>query len=141
MSKLDALLSRLDKVKRTGVDSYIACCPAHQDKSPSMTIREVEPDHLLVYCFAGCEAEAILGAIGLTFTDVHPDRAMDEVRKPSRIPFNSRDVLAAMQSDAGILFLTLCDLRKGKVLSIDEIDNAYKSACRIYAGAKMGGVQ
>ena len=30
----DALLSRLDKVKRKAKGQWLACCPAHEDRTP-----------------------------------------------------------------------------------------------------------
>jgi hypothetical protein len=120
MSKLDNLLSRLQKVKRTGKDSHIALCPCHQDKSPSLTIRELEPDHILVNCFAGCETYDVLGSIGLTFDDVYPDRVKDEYRKPEQIPFNPRDVLSALHGQAIEVLMFAKDIQKGKVLTEKE---------------------
>ena len=33
----DNLLSKLDKVKRTGKGTWTACCPAHADKGPPIS--------------------------------------------------------------------------------------------------------
>ena len=60
-------LSVLEKFKSVGVDRYVACCPAHEDRNPSLSITESETK-LLVHCFAGCtQAEVIeaLSALGL----------------------------------------------------------------------------
>ena len=38
----DALLSRLDSVKRTGPDRWIGRCPAHEDRSPRMAVCELD---------------------------------------------------------------------------------------------------
>ena len=35
---LDYLVSQLHKVKYTGHGRYIACCPAHDDRTPSLAI-------------------------------------------------------------------------------------------------------
>lgn len=61
----DALLSRLDKVKRTGPDKWVARCPAHDDRGPSLAVRELEDGRVLVHCFAGCGADEVVGAVGL----------------------------------------------------------------------------
>jgi len=55
----DKIITRLDGVKSTGQDRWIAKCPSHEDKSPSLTIREVD-DRLLIHCFAGCEPYEIV---------------------------------------------------------------------------------
>lgn len=137
MSKLDKLLSGLDKVKRTGKDSFIACCPAHDDRSPSMTIREIEPDHILMHCFAGCDTQSILAAIGLSFNDVHPDRARDDLRRPSQIPFNARDVLAALHSESTKVLIYAKDVQRGKALTDAESLELAKSVGRIGAACEI----
>ena len=139
MSKLDNLLSRLMKVKKTGNGSFIACCPAHQDKSPSITIREVEEGKLLIHCFAECSVENIIGAIGLDFSDIMPDKADDEIRKSRKIPFSPADVLACVKSDARYLYLVFCDMDKGNILTKDQIEFAKKAAARIYSASELGG--
>ena len=67
------LITRLDKVRQTGAGKYIACCPAHLDKSPSLSIKETESGKILVHCFAGCDYKDVLAAVGLHPTDLFPD--------------------------------------------------------------------
>jgi hypothetical protein len=55
------LASRL-KGKREG-KHYRACCPAHDDADPSLTITEGEDGKILVHCKAGCTQEAVIGAL------------------------------------------------------------------------------
>ena len=68
---IDNVLSHLDKVKGSN-GRYQACCPAHDDKSPSLTISEAADGTVLVKCFAGCTADEIVGAIGLELKDLFP---------------------------------------------------------------------
>jgi DNA primase len=69
---LELLLSRLDKVKSSGADKYIACCPAHDDKTPSLSIRQAN-DRVLIHCFAGCGANDILDSIGLDYDTLYTE--------------------------------------------------------------------
>ena len=39
---------------------YMGCCPAHNDKNPSLAIDE-DNDSLLIKCFAGCSQEFLDG--------------------------------------------------------------------------------
>lgn len=39
--------------KRAG-SQFIACCPAHDDSTPSLTIRDGDDGRILVYCHGGC---------------------------------------------------------------------------------------
>lgn len=140
-AQLENLINRLQKVKRKSRDSWIACCPAHQDKSPSMTIREVEEGKLLIHCFAGCSIEEITSSIGITLSDLMPERAPDALRKPMAVPFNARDVLECIQSDATLLCVFISDVTQAKPITPQEAANAYKAAARIVAATRMAGVQ
>ncbi len=73
MSKLDALLARLEGVRATGPGRWAARCPAHPDRSPSLTIRATDDDKTLLHCFAGCPTDDILAAIGMEWQDLYPD--------------------------------------------------------------------
>ena len=69
---VNVLLDRLDKVRQTRPDRHIACCPAHEDRSPSLQISQVD-DRILIHCFAGCGAQDVLESIGLDFSAICPD--------------------------------------------------------------------
>lgn len=58
---LNAVLPHLDKVRKNG-DGYIARCIAHDDRNPSMSIRQ-EGDMLLFHCHAGCSQEDIIDVL------------------------------------------------------------------------------
>jgi len=66
------LLARLEGVRRTGEGRWHARCPAHDDKSPSLTISERD-DKVLIHCFAGCDPDDVLAAVGLQWKDLYPD--------------------------------------------------------------------
>jgi DNA primase len=46
--------------RRTG-GAWIACCPAHDDRAPSLAIREAGDNGVLAHCHAGCGREGIPG--------------------------------------------------------------------------------
>ena len=60
---IEQIAPRCDKVKWKGQDSFIACCVAHDDNNPSMTVTEASDGKLLVHCFAGCAQSAVLDAL------------------------------------------------------------------------------
>jgi len=54
---------------RPSGDGWIACCPAHEDRSPSL--RVVQGDSaVLLHCYAGCSVEEIAQAMGLRMEDL-----------------------------------------------------------------------
>jgi DNA primase len=58
---LEAVLAQLEGVRRNGA-GHIARCPAHEDRTPSLSINEHE-GKILVHCHAGCSQEAVLAAL------------------------------------------------------------------------------
>jgi len=109
MTPAQKLLNRLEKVRRTGEGRYVACCPAHDDRTPSLSIKECDDGRLLVHCFAGCPTGDVLTAVGLSLGDLFPD-GMRSHHKPG-LPHwkmerlrahadHERAVLACMRSDA-----------------------------------------
>jgi phage/plasmid primase-like uncharacterized protein len=62
MTIADAL-SRLEGV-RPSAGGYVACCPAHDDRNPSLSIREAEGGGAQFHCFAGCSYRAIIASLG-----------------------------------------------------------------------------
>ena len=60
---LDQVLSLVKQVRRNG-SSWMATCPAHADKNPSLSIK-VSGGKILLHCFGGCTVEAICSALGI----------------------------------------------------------------------------
>lgn len=52
--------------RRAGPGKWQAKCPSHDDRSPSLTIREGQDGRVLLRCWAGCDTAAVLKAGGLT---------------------------------------------------------------------------
>ncbi len=72
---VDNLLALLDHVRPTS-KGWSARCPAHADRSPSLSITERDRK-VLVHCFAGCRLEQICAALGLTMRDLFYDTTTD----------------------------------------------------------------
>jgi hypothetical protein len=66
---LEQVLERLDHVKRNG-SGWIARCPAHEDRKPSLAIAAGDDGRVLLTCHAGCDVELILAALGLEKRDL-----------------------------------------------------------------------
>jgi putative DNA primase/helicase len=64
----EALAQRCEHATLHG-ESWQACCPSHDDSTPSLSIT-ASGDHVLLNCFAGCPPEAIVAALGLTMADL-----------------------------------------------------------------------
>ena len=67
--KLDEILRSLHTVRQQSNGSWIACCPAHSDDTPSLHITLTD-DRVLLHCFAGCTTEQICAALGIELRDL-----------------------------------------------------------------------
>lgn len=132
----DQILACLSKVKKTGDRQWIACCPAHEDKSPSMTVKELDDGRVLIHDFAGCDPLSILAAIGLTFEALFPIDTKWEQAKGERVPFNPRDVLRALSHEIFIVAVASSDLAKGKALSEADHKRLLLAVGRIHTAAE-----
>lgn len=83
VTPLDNVLSRLPKHQKDG-KGFKACCPAHDDKNPSLGISEGEDGRVLLKCWAGCATEAIVGALGLEMQDLFDDADRPMQQKPAK---------------------------------------------------------
>lgn len=71
---LDEVVRVCEKARQSGY-GYMACCPAHEDSSPSFHITP-DGDQVLVHCFAGCEFEDIVRALearGASIASLRPE--------------------------------------------------------------------
>lgn len=81
---VEEFLGRLERVKRNGT-GWRARCPGHDDTNPSMSVSEGDDGRVLVKCWAGCTAEAIVAALGLEIRDLYP-RGGGGASYPRRTP-------------------------------------------------------
>ena len=116
---IDTLISRLDGVRETGPGKYLSRCLAHDDRSPSLSIKDCGDGRVLVHCFAGCETEDVLSAIGMTFSDIMPERVGTEHSyRPVRNRISPGDALATLDHEALVVAIIGADFLKRE--SLDE---------------------
>lgn len=90
------LMQRLEGVRETSINQWIARCPAHKDRSPSLSIRDAGEGRTLLHCFAGCEPEAIVAAVGLRMADLMPPRRLTDTGYAPRPVFTADQALALL---------------------------------------------
>ncbi len=56
---LQQIIPHLRKARRLPDGSYMACCPAHDDSTPSLHLSESPDGTLLWHCHAGCPQDAV----------------------------------------------------------------------------------
>jgi len=97
---MSALIDRLDGVKKTGTDRWIAKCPAHDDKSPSLALRLTDDGTWLVKCFSGCGAADVVAAVGLSLSDLFPEKPEGHYRKPTKHRISASDLLKIVTDES-----------------------------------------
>jgi hypothetical protein len=75
MKPLERILSKFPNAKKSG-NGWMAHCPAHDDRKPSLSISEGADSRVLVKCHAGCMVDAICTAVGMTVVDLMPTADM-----------------------------------------------------------------
>ena len=117
---IETLLSKLDKVKPNGQNKFLALCPAHPDKSPSLAIKQADNGKILIHCFAGCQVTDIVAAVGLELSDLMPD---DPTYKKSSKPpaFNKYELFDRLAFEAVILSLAIRQLLNGEMLEQSDL--------------------
>jgi hypothetical protein len=75
VERLIAKLAMVKEVKPRGKNqqSWIACCPAHDDSSPSLQIDVGESGNTLIHCWAGCSVEEVCDSIGISMASLFPE--------------------------------------------------------------------
>jgi len=137
MSKLEPVLLRLRQVKgRNG--SFTACCPAHDDKSPSLAVRETQDGRVLLHCFGGCSVEDVLGAIGLEIGDLFPEQAAHHQPKV-KPKFYATDLLRIIYKEALIVSLVAMDIHQGRVVPDEDRERLLLAKERILEALDHAG--
>jgi hypothetical protein len=80
----ELLLPKLDGIRRSG-SGYTAKCPAHDDGKASLSVGPGKDQPVVIHCFAGCDRDAVLDAVGLTWSDLckpRDDRSSGEEWTP-----------------------------------------------------------
>lgn len=78
-SPIELVLSRVKHKKSS--NGYMANCPAHDDKNPSLGIKEESDGKVTLNCLAGCKKENVLEAMGLEMKDLFPQNQKQESQK------------------------------------------------------------
>lgn len=130
------LLARLDRVLPAGPGRWIARCPAHEDRSPSLAIRELDDGRVLLHDFGGCATHDVLAAVGLTFADVMPERLGHNLPRERR-PFDAYSILQAIAYEALVVSLAAGRIIHDGQLDDDTYDRLLVAVARLQVAAEV----
>ena len=134
MTAADKVLDRLDGVKPSGHLRWMAKCPAHLDKTPSLSIRAQDDGRVLIHCFALCPTIDVLQAIGLDFADLF-DKPLAHYLPPIRGGFSARELLELNGHEATVAAMLADKAIAGTLTPADaaRLAQAAERLCRAQA--------
>lgn len=109
-------LNRLQKVQSRGKRGWMACCPAHLDKSPSMSVKEADDGRVLAYCFGGCSIRDIVAAVGMEMEDLFPANDRPR-RRPLLGPSGER---VDCEHERGVIHVWAASYSRGETTEADN---------------------
>jgi 5S rRNA maturation endonuclease (ribonuclease M5) len=121
-----------------------ARCPAHEDRSPSLSIGLSDDGRVLIRCHAGCESEAVVHALGLTWSDLYPGDNTYNGRKRQVVATydytDERDKLLfqVVRLEGKKFFLRRPDGRGGWIKRLDDARRVLYHLPRLLAAVERG---
>lgn len=134
---IEDFIGRLQGLRSTAPDRWIARCPAHADKVPSLTVRAMPDGRVLMHCFAGCEPLDILDAVGLAFTDLFPEPMQRESYGRVPMPFSPHDALKCLTRESAVIAIAASDMAEGKSISEADAERISLAAGRIASALEV----
>ncbi|MFA5127318.1 MAG: DNA primase [Patescibacteria group bacterium] len=119
---INKLLDRLQKVKSKSHGQWTACCPAHDDKHPSLGIKLTDDGKILLHCFSmQCEVDNIVSAVGMELDDLFPPREVNYETKGriKREYFSPAVVLECLRYESTVLMIAAQDIVNKNVNEMD----------------------
>ncbi|MFA7541987.1 MAG: hypothetical protein WCZ02_07875 [Lysobacterales bacterium] len=118
------LLDRLEGVRKVG-GGWIAHCPAHEDRRPSLSIGGGDDGRALLSCHGGCPAAAVVAAVGLELADLFPRRLdigpmTSEQRRKVSAETRTRRTLAAL--NAALPMIALVEVTAAAIADGEPLD-------------------
>ena len=130
------LLARLEGVRDRGHGQWLARCPAHDDRRPSLSIKEINDGTILLHCFALCSPADIVAAVGIELADLFPDKL--EPHKGKKPRWNPRDLLLVIRHESLIVG---CAAGRFDSLTAEELDRVKLAGSRILTALEVANVR
>jgi hypothetical protein len=128
---IDTLLDRLASVQKIRANAWKSRCPAHNGDGKSLAITYADDGRILIHCFAHeCDVSDILAAIGMTTSDLFPDRLPERQYAPMRHGLPAIDVLRVMRHELDIVAAVMTDFEDGS-LTFDSLERGRVCAARL----------
>ena len=115
---VNPILDRLEKVRQVKPDSWVACCPAHEDSSPSLAIAD-KGDRVLLHCYGGCAFDEIRAALGMQAHEFYADSKAPKSAAPG---VSTRTLNAALVRELLLCWVLADDRAQGKQIGAADLE-------------------
>ena len=131
-SPAETILSHLDHVRQRQPGQWSARCPAHQDRAPSLSVREAHDGSVLLHCFGGCRVGDVVAALELDMAALYPPRETTG-REPKRTPrlLTASQALELLKAEVGLCAVAAANLAHGVALTEPDRGRLNQAAARI----------
>ncbi len=125
------VLDRLEGVRKSGA-GWIAKCPAHEDRSPSLSVKEGQRG-VMLRCFAGCAFAAIVESIGLR----QPDTFYESLSAPQKQQRATKAILKGCVSESYRIVCAASTIP----LDAEDLARLKTAVTRLRAALSLDGLQ
>ena len=126
---IDLILPLLTKARQRQPGQWSACCPGHDDKRPSLSVRETPEG-------------AVVAALGLSLADLFPPRKLSG-NGPKRQPrlLTAGQALELLDREAQLVAVAASNMLHGVVLNQNDLTRITQAAGRItwFRDESLGG--
>lgn len=140
----ELILPRLERVRKAG-RGFTARCPAHADKTASLSLALGDKGQALLHCFAGCAVADVLASLGLELSDLYPRRPQDSgpmaraERREVWHAANTRAAARVLAQEARVVEIAARALESGQLLPAPDLARLVEARARIEGAAHALG--
>ena len=130
---IDLVLARLDNPRPSGRNRWRCVCPSCGGNKSALSVGIGDDDAVLIRCWKGCDASAVVGSLGLQLHELFPPQLSGHGSAPMR----RRGMLTAGQAmevtafECLLVWTAASNLANGHALTADDLDRLSVAAQRI----------
>lgn len=103
----EAVALSLEHHSKSGA-GWSACCPAHEDHNPSLSVSDGDDGKILLHCFAGCSYEAVATALKARGVELNGQANDQSQPPPAHATLGRYDRYWDYRNAAGLHVLRIC---------------------------------
>lgn len=107
----EIVLPMFQSVRRSGA-GWVVQCPAHEDRTASLTVGPGQKHPVVFHCQAGCDSRDVLKALGLTWEDLSKPREQSGGRDDDWTPAGPAVAIYDYRDEFGELLFQVCRTAK-----------------------------